>query len=174
MVVSRFLAWFRRLFYSSSGESLHASIASTQEATHDENARQEPAPILEGERVSRFVLDKRHLKADVIKFRAFEPPSADTALSVTRSEGLSEADLWAHGDRWVAAPANREVVARGDFTPAQARAVTFDGFQLAIVADEPPPRHANVIGWPPVEQKEVRRSLAQQLAALAHCVVRPQ
>jgi|SRR6185436_970957 len=125
------------------------------------------------ERVSRFILDKNHFKAGHAKFRAFDPPPAEIALSVSRTEGLSDSQVWDHGDVHVARPSGRQIVARGDFTREDARAVQAGGCQLDIEPEEPPPLHANVIGYPSIEQKELRKSLAQQLVAKVVAVARP-
>jgi hypothetical protein len=134
----------------------------------------DPAPIDDNERISRFVFDRRHFSARGVKFRAFEPPSTAVEVSVTRTNGLSDAAIWRYGDQWIGQPANRTVLARGDFTPRQLGEVGTDGVRLSLRPDDNPPRHANIIGWPAPEHKEIRRSLAQQLAAKATCVVRSE
>lgn len=134
-----------------------------------------PLPVTETERISRYVLDKGHFTLGRVKFRAFLPPNNNTpdgvALSVGRTEDLTEIAVWEWGDENVAASTGRIILARGDFTLADLRDVSDDGTTLTVVPDEPPPRHADVIGWPPVDQKGARTSLAQQLAAKAQVVV---
>jgi hypothetical protein len=121
--------------------------------------------------LSRFVFQRGHFDETRVKYRAFEPPSRDFTLSVSRTHNLTEPEIWQHGDQWVATP-GRAILARGDFTLTQVKEVFVEGFLLSVSPDEPPERHANVVGWPPSEQKELRRSLAQQLAAKARCVPR--
>lgn len=92
---------------------------------------------------------------------------------MSRTQGADEAVVWAHGDEHVAAEQGRDILARGDFEAKELASVAVDGFQLSIIPDEPPPRHANIIGWPTQEQKEVQRLLAAELAARTTLVVRP-
>jgi len=108
-----------------------------------------------------------------VKFRAFLPPPDEVALSVSRLDGLSEADIWQLGDDHVAAAGARTIHARANFSPEILPDIRANGSTLSIVPDEPPPRHANVIGWPPNEQKGIRKVLAQQLAARTSIVHRP-
>ncbi len=142
-------------------------------APENTKPRRIPAAIEDDERISRFIFDRKHFNTMGVKFRAFEPPSADVEVSVTRTNGLSDADIWRYGDQWVRQATHRTVLARGDFTPRQLGEVAADGSRLSLHPDDNPPRHANIVGWPAPEHKEIRRSLAQQLAARATSVVRP-
>jgi hypothetical protein len=162
MGVSRLLAYCRRLFRISSEESTADSGNAPPSA--DAPATQPPVAIMDAERISRFILDRNHLKAGQ-KFRAFEPPSNETVLSVSRTDALAENDVWGHADIHVGQPSGRPVIARGDFKRPDAQDVEAGAFRLDVEPDEPPPRHANVVGYPAIAQKEIRRSLAQQLAA---------
>jgi hypothetical protein len=161
------LAYFRRLwrtFSSGSSQSTNAPAASTR------SAPQSITPTDPDERISRYVLDKKHFNSSRVKFRAFE--HGDVAISVTRSETLTEQEVWAYGDKWVGQPSGRIIYARGDFTSAVLSDIRANGSTLAIIPDEPPPLHANAVGFPDAGQKEQRRSLAQQLAAKSKVVVR--
>lgn len=163
MVVSRLLALFRTLWRFFSAGSTPSNLRSVQP---------DVAAVRADERISRYVLDPKHFDAVRVKFRAFEPPHTDVALSVSRTDGMSEEAVWEHGDASVAAPSGRTIHARGDFTPQMLNDVRANGYGLSVTPDEPPPRHANIIGWPPADMKEVRRSLAQQTAAKARVVPR--
>jgi hypothetical protein len=132
-----------------------------------------PRAVTSSERISRFVLDKKHCDATRIKFRAFEPRAADPDLSVSRTEGMNEADIWAYATEHVANPSGRSVYARGDLTRAGIEQVTAGAFSLTVAPAEPPIHHAAIIGWPSGDQKEVRRSLAQQLAEKATRSIKP-
>lgn len=133
-------------------------------------------PVRPDERISRFVLDRGHFTTERVKFRAFLPPQNNTpdglVLSVGRTCDLNEAEVWAWGDDHVANPGGRTVFARGDFTLELIQEVAANGITLGIVPNEPPPRHGNITGWPPFDRKELRASLAQQLAAKAQLVRR--
>jgi hypothetical protein len=164
MVVSRLLDSFLTLWRSFFG-GLNPS-------TSQPFPGNQPRPIAPTERISRYVLDKKQFDGLRVKFRAFEPPAAETAISVTRSSGLTDHDVWAHGDRWVAAAGGRTIYARGDFTAASIVDVRSGDHLLSVSPDEPPPRHANLVGYPTIKHKEVRKSLAQQMAAIAQVVPR--
>jgi len=67
----------------------------------------------------------------------------------------------------ITATSGRPVIARGDFTATQVSTVALPGFSpLTVKPDEPPPRHALLLDWPPIHA-EARKSYAQQLRALA-------
>jgi hypothetical protein len=169
MGVLRFLAHCRRLFRFFSDESTaETGNAPPPNASPpvDAAAAQAGVAITDTERISRFILDERHLRPTQ-KFRAFEPPSNETVISVSRTDGLVDDEVWAHADTHVGQPSGRTVAGRGDFTRPDARDVEAGGFRLDVEPDEhpDPPRHASVVGYPAIEEKEIRRSLAQQLAA---------
>lgn len=93
-------------------------------------------------------------------------------MSVARTADFSENEVWAHADAHVAVP-GRVVLARGDLLAERVVSVIVDDCRLALLPHEPPPRHANIIGWPSPEQKEIRRLLALELAARATLTIRP-
>ena len=86
---------------------------------------------------------------------------------MSRTEGLAEADVWLHADLFVGS----EAIARADFLLEAINATAVGEFRLRLVPSEPPPRHANIEGWPPVENGETRKQLAQQLRLNASPVV---
>ena len=177
MAVFRLGEFFRRLFRSSSADSsLRADSADPPVATPapetTDSSVSSPAPLTTTERLSRYVFDRKHVNAERVHFRAFEPPADSVELSVSRTQGLDEEQVWVHGDTWAIGDSGRVIVGRGDFTVRQLAEVRADAHTLVAVPSEPPPRHANVAGWPPPAAKEVRRSLAQQLAATATPVPR--
>ena len=131
-----------------------------------------PATPGPGERVSRMLFHASSFTASTrrVDFRAFEPPRKGEhtqELSVSRTEGLAEADVWLHADLFVGS----EVIARADFRLEAINATAVNEFRLRLVPSEPPPRHANIEGWPPVENGEIRKQLAQQLRLNASPVV---
>jgi hypothetical protein len=91
---------------------------------------------------------------------------------VSRTEGLEEDAVWEHGDRWAVGESPRAIVGRGDLMPSHLADIRANGHALVAMPSEPPPRHANLTGWPPPTAKEVGRSLAMQLAAKATPIVR--
>ncbi len=116
------------------------------------------------EQLSRFLLDKGHFTPDYVKFRAFLPPRGAIILSVLRTDDLAEEEIWGLGEEHVAA-GTRTIFARADFLCAVLAEINAGDYSLSAVPDEPPARHANVTGWPPIEQKELQKQLAQQMAA---------
>jgi hypothetical protein len=134
----------------------------------------QPAPISDAERLSRYVTNDEHFSVakNTVHFRAFLPRPRDNELSIMRTEALAEPDVWALGDS-VAVPSGRSVYARGDLVAPDVRASFVDPWRLSVRADDDPPRHALIEGWPPVQQSEIRKSLAQQLRANARLAVRP-
>ena len=67
------------------------------------------------ERISRFLLNPRHVRADgTVKSAAFKPPKGKP-LSVFLTSTINEADIWWIGDEIVAKPGNRTLCGRADF-----------------------------------------------------------
>jgi hypothetical protein len=162
MARCRLLEKFRRLFRFS-------STASTQE-----NTAAEPAPISDTERLSRYITNKGEFSVtkNEVGFRAFLPASKDVELSIMRTEHLSEAEVWAHADTFIAQPSGRTIYARGDFLAPDVRASIIEPWRLDVQPDDDPPRHALIVGWPPATELEIRKSLAQQVRAKARLHVR--
>ena len=116
------------------------------------------------EPVTRYLLQKDHFNRQrgYAKARAFLPP-ADGKTSVYRIQGLKDCEVWSLGRDNVASSRGRELLGRADLL---CRQVNERG--LAVIADPPPPRHANIEGWP---EKAQQMSIAQRLAADAKLVV---
>jgi hypothetical protein len=94
------------------------------------------------------------------------PPKDRVDVSVTRTEGCNEEQAWADGQE-VGRAQGRAVLARGDLTPAGLRTISVDGFALDVEPDEPPRRHANIVGFPSIEHKQVQKLLAARVADTA-------
>lgn len=88
-----------------------------------------------------------------------------------RTEDLGEDAVWTLGRETAADASGRLVRARGDFTAPAAKNSRVGAWQLDVQPSVPPPRHALVVGWPPVSEREARKSLAQQLRRGARLVV---
>jgi len=101
-----------------------------------------------------------------VKPRALEPSRHDNSTSVFRTVGIAEDEIWVLGRLVVESASDRLILARADLVVANANQLG-----LRVERSEPPPRHANITGWP--EEKDKRISLAQQLAAKAELVIRP-
>ena len=89
-----------------------------------------------------------------------------------RTETLTEAAVWTLGQKTVARASGRRVRARGDFTAPAVKDSRVGTWQLGVQPSVPPPRHALVVGWPPVSERDARKSLAQQLRQGARLAVR--
>src|SRR3990170_1342923 len=115
-----------------------------------------------GEPVARFIVNSGHLNKSrtKIKRHAFEPAPATRTTSVFRIHSLDEPEVWAIGRAHVADPQGKKLHGRADLA---IEAVTSLG--LAVVPTDPPPRHAEISGWP--LEKSAVMSLAQELASRA-------
>lgn len=84
------------------------------------------------------------------------PPEEDLRLSVFRIDGLLTQSITPLA-QYVARQSSRKVYGWAEFA---ALAVRLTG--LRLVADETPPRHAHIEGWP--ASKDARQLLASDLA----------
>lgn len=75
--------------------------------------------------------------------------------------------IWAIAVRHVEPLRGKATRARGDLA-----AIVITRIGLRLESEEPPPLHANIVGWP--DTKDARMSLAQQLAAESRLVLRGQ
>ena len=154
----------------------HDSISESH-ATSSARDPYEDGPISNTERLSRFIFDQSAFTASTvqIKFRQFLPPKSGEhaeEVSVMRTETLAEDKVWTLGQDTAAVTSGRPLRARGDFEAPAAKASRAGSWQLDVQPSVPPPRHALVVGWPPVSEREARKSLAQQLRQGVRLVVR--
>ena len=121
-----------------------------------------------GETIARFLFLTDHYNASsgAIKSRAFQPRSDSLTLSVFRIAGLSRRLIWLLGDLF-SAGSRVSPAARADIAVS---AVSHLG--LHVVPDAPPPRHAQIAGWP--AEKSERLSFAQRLAKSAILELSPE
>jgi hypothetical protein len=115
----------------------------------------DPAP---DEVTSRYLRQSNHYTASTgrVKPHAFHPAPADYKTSVFRVPGLTEHEIWELGDTHVGSALR----ARAELSVAQIMDVG-----LQVEPQEPPQRHANIVGWP--VEKAAMMSRAQELAAVA-------
>ncbi len=119
-----------------------------------------PEDVAGDEMLARFVMSSSHYNARGVKSAAFlpDPKHGETSVfrytekagEVVRTEGKSIATsrgLRLHGISLVSAQAVFDV-------------------RLMVAAQEPPPRHANIVGWP-----QVSSDLALQKAAQKKCAM---
>lgn len=109
--------------------------------------------------LARYIFTKNHYRTsdNTVKYSAFLPPP-DRRLSVFRTSGMGEHAIWALGESL----RQQRLKGRADI-----RAAAVEETGLAIDADEIPPRHANIVGWPDehsaLELKALELSVRAQL-----------
>jgi hypothetical protein len=133
------------------------------------------------DRLSRYVTQDDHFRpnrppADQLNFRAFLPsPKDPDELSIARTTDLEEGDVWALGERMITAVSGRPVIARGDLSFAAITELAIGGTRpLRVKLDEPPERHALIVGWASLDGVDARKQAAQLLRAAAQPTGRPQ
>jgi len=121
------------------------------------------APVALSEILSRFVLKKDWYRSsdNSVKYAAFLPNPKNGETSVFRISGISDKEVWDIGNREVAKDPNRPILGRADISASNALARG-----LEVLTNEPPERHANIVGWP--GEKSKQKLLALELAAEAH------
>ena len=149
------MAFLRRLL------SFFASFIPTK------SSQNSPREVRSDEPIVRYIIDSKHFHkpTHVVKPDAFLPNGDPPTTSVFRVDGLSSDDVWGIGHR-IANKRSRTLKARADF---DTRALM--GTPLKLDADDDPPRHANIIGWP--LEKSDRLQLALEIAEKSSLLVVP-
>ena len=129
-----------------------------------QSAHDSKAAIGDDEKLTRYIFSTRHFsrQSPRVKAEAYMPNRGE--VSVFRIDGLNQAAIWKIGGD-VAMKRERTLYARGDTKVNDARKVGLD-----ILQDEPPPRHANLVGWPESD-KPRQKVIALQIAAAATLVL---
>jgi hypothetical protein len=113
------------------------------------------------ENLARFLTSSSHFNTVAVKSAAFLP-SREHETSVFRHPGDPVGGLWAIGTEHLPGPFHGAAMVRARDVRAES---------LDVSADEPPPRHAVIRGWPsdkdPDEQKAQRKLRAMSVAANA-------
>jgi hypothetical protein len=112
------------------------------------------------ENLSRYLFNKNHFssKNGRVKYNAFLP-NQNGKTSVFRTSELSNDEIWRIGDD-VADEREMTLLGRGEIC---ARHVVEQGLELD--ANDDPPRHADIIGWP--EEKSAQKLIAIELESNA-------
>lgn len=120
-------------------------------------------PIAPSDNLSRFILQSNFIRQsdETVKPAAFLPNPRNGETSVFLTTDLSEENIWEIGDREIADKRGKAVRGRADI-----RAQTAFETDLHVNLSEPPPRHANIIGWP--DEKSKQLEIALVLAANAN------
>lgn len=125
--------------------------------------------IDEEEELARFLIQSNHFNSTMAKPAAFLPSPSDRETSVSRHNGTPREELWELG---LVAAAERML-----YGAAVVRAGVIREIPLDLLADEPPPRHAVIRGWPqndadPVMQKAKQKEMATVIASQSRLVLR--
>jgi hypothetical protein len=125
------------------------------------------ALVADHERLSRFLVFRRWFNPEgkYVKPAAFLP-NQKLETSVFRTTDLDDATVWPLADDTVLNREGALLHGRGDILARQVRVTG-----LEIRAQEPPPRHADLVGWS--SEKDAQKSQAQQLSAAAKLVPYP-
>lgn len=113
-----------------------------------------PDLVEDDEDLARFLTSSSQFNAQMAKPAAFLPSASDRETSVFRHGSEPRAALWAIGDEHAAN--NRTLRGAAIVKALDARAA-----QLEVIADEPPPRHAAIRGWPWLDE-DLELQKAQQ------------
>lgn len=120
----------------------------------------DPATTFEPETLSRFLLQRNHIRADLtVKPDPFIPHPYPR-LSVTRRDTLTETDLWDRG-RHIAELTGKNLHGRADINPSH---IPQD---LSMESTPTPenPQHVDIVGWP--KDKPSQKILAIEIARIA-------
>lgn len=108
------------------------------------------------ERLARFIYESSKFSSQKCRAKpgAFLPDNRGET-SICRTSNLTDADVWAIGDRI------REIrsLARADFVALNA---TAHGLAIDAVPEDGYPQHAVIVGWP--ASKDEQKALALELA----------
>ena len=130
-----------------------------------------PSDIAGEERLARFLKHKKQFAATIgmVKYAAFLPSRLDGKTSVFRHTGDPAEELWTIGCRELSGEVT--VYGAGIIVASDIRRAGLD-----VSASEPPPRHANIEGWPteddPDLTKAAQREAAKALAERAVLLLR--
>jgi hypothetical protein len=116
----------------------------------------------DGEPLARFVTSSGWVAKSTgrVKHQAFLPaPDDDT--SVYRVDGMSQAEIWTHAEKHFVDGTGQPHPHHGAAISA-ASVVRQAG--IGVIAHEPPPKHANLRGWPKHDDPELQKSKRKEIA----------
>jgi hypothetical protein len=118
-----------------------------------------PDIVADGEDLARFLTSSSQFNAQMAKPAAFLPSASDRETSVFRHGSEPRDALWMIGDTHVAG-------SRTVHGAAIVKAGAVRSSSLEVVADEPPPRHAVINGWPWLDEDPELQKAQQKERAL--------
>jgi len=125
-----------------------------------------PNSVSSGERITRFVFSRHHIKNGKVSLEAFMPQRNTEETSVYRTNGCSERKVWLFGDLFVARLRRDRptLIARGD-VPSEA---IFDENLTIVALRTPHPRHAVLRNWPSDKPHQKIKAMALAQKASLH------
>lgn len=118
-----------------------------------------PDHIDDKEPLLRFLTSDSQFNSAMPKPSAFMPGPTDMKTSVFRQDATALDELWATADREIAA--GRRAKAAAVLAAADIRQALLD-----VESHEPPPRHANIIGWPIGGDPDLAKAQCKEFALL--------
>ena len=122
--------------------------------------------VSDSEALARFCTSSSWVAKSIgrVKHQAFLPaPDDDT--SVYRIHGMSEEEIWDHAATYFVNALGEPYSHHG---AAVVNTAVVRNAEIQVIADEGPPRHANLRGWPkdtdPTAQKARRMAVATRIA----------
>lgn len=119
-----------------------------------------PERVHDDEDLARFLMSSRHLSGTIVKLQAFLPNPKDGVTSVFRHGGEPRGRLWQIGQAII--PPGRHIHGAAIVNALKVRAASLD-----VAGEEPPPRHANIIGWYSASDEMKKAEQLEQAAAIA-------
>jgi hypothetical protein len=118
-----------------------------------------PELVEDAEPLARFLTSDSSFNRAMAKPAAFMPGPADSKTSVFRQAAVPLDRLWE--------TAERELRERRVRAAAMLVAVDVRRAKLDVEAHEPPPRHANIVGWPATAgDQELTKARCKEFALL--------
>ena len=118
-----------------------------------------PEQVADNEDLARFLVQSSQYNSTLVKPAAFLPSPKDRETSISRHGAEPLDRLW---DIGLAAAGNRTL-----YGAAIIRARDVTSAQLIVAADEPPPRHAVIRGWPWIDDDlELQKAQQKERAAI--------
>jgi hypothetical protein len=115
-----------------------------------------PDVVADDEDLARLLRSSGHFSATVVKASAFLP-AKDGMTSVIRHGAEPREDLWELAEVFLGTGTRFHGA-------AVCKAAVIRAQQLDVVAQEPPPRHANIVGWPADPDPELQKAQQKERA----------
>ena len=124
--------------------------------------------VPKNEKLARFIFSKRHFSVEknLVKYGAFMPPPDSEDLSVFRTSGLPDSEVWSIGREYV--QGERRLRARGDLLAAS---VYMNNLRVIPAPSLPHELHANITPFP--FNKHARDRIARKLASASKLEIMP-